>query len=462
METHNYQEKEKEEKVKVIVNFETKKHPFIYNINEKVETLMDEFSKKIGLPKDSLLFLSKGKRLNGEETFSQLKDNIYNNDKQLIEIIILAYRNPNNNNDQSNKIKIILIINSEKEIDLQETKEETFGNIIKKAKIKAEININNFDFFYKDNKLDFDKKFDDIADEEDKNLNRMIIDAKERRPIKDSTNMVYCNGTYIINKSEAYSSNKQLKKGNIIHKKNSNIDLKNGKTIGFIYVKEPVNKANQNNETNQGNNDTNANQLINTEKPEPKNGISCFKKYKKCIIILSVILILIIVGIIILVISKKSDDNEKKNTHTSSPTDRANPNEPNDTTEDTVVHDDNKGECEIGEEEKCLTCNENKNECQTCNIGFKLVKGKCKTDYFMKVVYFTKQKNDKIEIINDYSDVAYIFIEGKNITPSNINYQFKEEGYQTVYFQFEEKYYYNSKLFTNNKHIKSVIFSDFN
>ena len=161
-------------------------------------------------------------------------------------------------------------------------------------------------------------------------------------------------------------------------------------------------------------------------------------------------------------ITKKSDDDGKKNIHTSSPSDQTNSDEPTDTTEDTVDHDDNKDECEIGEEEKCLTCDENKKECKTCNIGFKLVQGKCKTDYFMKVVYFTKQENDKIQIINDYSDVAYMFIEGKKIIPNDFNYQFKEEGYQIVYFQFKEQYYYKSQLFTNNKHIKSVVFSDFN
>ena len=45
METYNVQEKEKEEKIKAIVKFEAKIYPFIYNINEKVEKLMDEFSK---------------------------------------------------------------------------------------------------------------------------------------------------------------------------------------------------------------------------------------------------------------------------------------------------------------------------------------------------------------------------------------------------------------------------------
>ena len=462
MEAHNYQEKEKEENIKVIVKFETKIYPFIYNINEKIEKLMDEFSKTIGLPKDFLLFLSIGKPLKGEEAFSQLKNNFVYNDKQLTEVTILVFRKSNNNNnDQSNNIKIILIINSVNEIDLQETKDETFGNIIKKAKIKSEININNFDFFYKGNKLDFDKKFDDIADEEDKNLNQMIIEAKERRPthliLKSNQNSAYHLEENNKNKYENYSSENQLYKGNLIHIRRSNI-IKNGKAFGPSYVEEPVNQANQTNITTPGN-DTIANQLIDRKKLKNKNEISFFKKYKKCIIILSVILIVIIIGIIILVITMKSDDDEKKNINTSSPTDRANPDEPTDTT---IDHDDNKDTCEIGEEEKCLTCDENKKECKACNIGFKLVEGKCKTDYFMKVVYFTKQENDKIEIINDYSDVAYMFIEGKNITPTNCNYQFKEEGYQTVYFQFEEKMYYTSKLFKNNKHIKSVVFSDFN
>ena len=56
-----------------------------------------------------------------------------------------------------------------------------------------------------------------------------------------------------------------------------------------------------------------------------------------------------------------------------------------------------------------------------------------------------------------------MFIEGKKIAPSSYNYQFKEEGYQTVYFQFaKDKHYYKSQLFKNNKHIKSIAFSDFN
>jgi hypothetical protein len=99
MESYNYQEKKKEEeKINVNVKFEGKNHPFICNINEKVKKIMDEFSKKIGLPQNSLSFLSTGRKLKGEETFSQLKDNIVINDGQPPEITIVVVRKSDNNN----------------------------------------------------------------------------------------------------------------------------------------------------------------------------------------------------------------------------------------------------------------------------------------------------------------------------------------------------------------------------
>ena len=120
--------------------------------------------------------------------------------------------------------------------------------------------------------------------------------------------------------------------------------------------------------------------------------------------------------------------------------------------------------CEIGEEDKCLTCNTETNECKECNIAYKLVSGICRPDYNIKAIYLTKQDEDKIDIINNYNDVTHLYVEGKKITPSSTNYQFKKEGLQTVYFLFrflEDYYVYTSQLFRNNKHLKSITFSDF-
>jgi hypothetical protein len=118
--------------------------------------------------------------------------------------------------------------------------------------------------------------------------------------------------------------------------------------------------------------------------------------------------------------------------------------------------------CEIGEEEKCKSCDEIDNKkCGSCNTGYKLVNGVCKSDYFIKLVYLTRQKEDTIDLINSYSDISYMFIEDKNITPTSKSYEFKEEGNHIVYIQFKKKLNYNAKLFENNKHLISVTFSDF-
>ena len=56
--------------------------------------------------------------------------------------------------------------------------------------------------------------------------------------------------------------------------------------------------------------------------------------------------------------------------------------------------------CETWEEEKCLTCDKVKNICSSCNIGYKLVNGLCKPDYFIKAVFKTIQVGDNVELYN--------------------------------------------------------------
>ena len=117
--------------------------------------------------------------------------------------------------------------------------------------------------------------------------------------------------------------------------------------------------------------------------------------------------------------------------------------------------------CETGEEEKCLSCEENKNECQTCNFGYILENGECLPDYFIKIIYYTRQKEDTIDIINDISDVKHIYIEGEKIIPNGKSYQFQDEGNHIVYIQFKNERFFEKYLFYKNKHIKAVTFSNF-
>ena len=56
--------------------------------------------------------------------------------------------------------------------------------------------------------------------------------------------------------------------------------------------------------------------------------------------------------------------------------------------------------CEIGEEEKCLECNSSNNECSSCNLGYKLIDGKCIANFSFKATYYCNSDNITITLIN--------------------------------------------------------------
>ena len=121
--------------------------------------------------------------------------------------------------------------------------------------------------------------------------------------------------------------------------------------------------------------------------------------------------------------------------------------------------------CETGDEEKCLTCYEDKPECKTCNIGYKLIDGKCKADYFIKVKYYSISDGEELNLINSYyiSRVNLMIIDKEKVKPIS-KYNFPKEGYHTIYYKFT-KLIYNpdaSYLFSGLNRIFSVSFSDFN
>ena len=54
--------------------------------------------------------------------------------------------------------------------------------------------------------------------------------------------------------------------------------------------------------------------------------------------------------------------------------------------------------CEIGKEEKCLSCDSDNITCTSCNLGYKLLNGKCILNYSFKAVYQTNSENEKISL----------------------------------------------------------------
>lgn len=88
MRTNNNHKKDKENIKITVKNSNSSPFESIYNFNEKIEKLINEYSEKIKLPKDySFIFLYDGKLLKKDQTFSQVINVI---DKQSSEMVILA------------------------------------------------------------------------------------------------------------------------------------------------------------------------------------------------------------------------------------------------------------------------------------------------------------------------------------------------------------------------------------
>ena len=119
--------------------------------------------------------------------------------------------------------------------------------------------------------------------------------------------------------------------------------------------------------------------------------------------------------------------------------------------------------CETGEEEKCLTCYEDKLGCKSCNIGYKLVNGVCRPDHLIKALYNTDKEGDLITLFKSASKVNKLIIDGENVSIKN-EYQFPKKGNHTLYIKFTKttSYYSNNNyFFSGNKNLISVVFSDF-
>jgi hypothetical protein len=64
--------------------------------------------------------------------------------------------------------------------------------------------------------------------------------------------------------------------------------------------------------------------------------------------------------------------------------------------------------CETGDEEKCLTCDKDKDECTKCNNGYKLVNGKCKSDYLIKASYLSTSPNDQVNLFSSSAIIILV------------------------------------------------------
>jgi len=98
--------------------------------------------------------------------------------------------------------------------------------------------------------------------------------------------------------------------------------------------------------------------------------------------------------------------------------------------------------CKTGTEDKWLICDNIRNECIECNIGYKLVNDTCILNYSFKAKYKQNSINETIRLINRGS-IIEMNIDGKKVEPSLV-YSFKDTKIHEVYALINIEYYGSS------------------
>ena len=98
----------------------------------------------------------------------------------------------------------------------------------------------------------------------------------------------------------------------------------------------------------------------------------------------------------------------------------------------------NNYKCEIGVEEKCYQCDNNKTKCLKCNPGYKLINDKCILNYSFKSIYYTTVNSENINLINTSLDNIIEMNIDNNIVKPSKNYTFPFLGNHIIYVLLKE------------------------
>lgn len=433
-----------------------------------IEKVLQQFIKE---DFSSLYFLHAGDNIT-----KKIKQNIFsimdNTDKKNKEVTILIYK--------SDGFMIIFDLEYDNGTSFHKkniNKDEPLSKICLKFISSINQNFNSFIFKYKNKEFDLNKKFDDIADQDDKENSCIIISVSKKFKYLITISFIYNNNS--IYKMNCYNNDK-INDIFKIYARNNNLNFEK---LSFQYKKIPlllnedttfnnspvINIDNcQHLDNSSMNIHTDENIIINVFDIKSTNDKSCIKECclgcsfcinrccsntsecctrccsntRECCTgccecctkekVIWIIIIIIIIGGIIVYVIYQTVLKKKKEKKNSTPID------------DTTETDDDIYEI------------------KNCDIGYKSVKGECKPDFLIKATYYSTSKEEEVNLI--YSSISYVkrmIIDGKNVTPTS-KYNFPKEGYHTVYFKFSEYHYYSvGSIFYGLDRIFSVNFSDF-
>ena len=176
------------QKEKIIINLRItsgNQYTNIYKcgIEKSLEDYINDFIKYSGDDYSSSfpLVLYKGESYLGDKLKQHISQIIKPEDKMNKMMILLVYPSSGSGKHELDKINIILTIEDIKKEELIGIKGEAIKDIINKSSI-IKIDLKWCTFKYKGDEIDIDKKFDEIANNEDKNKLEIIITVNYKIP----------------------------------------------------------------------------------------------------------------------------------------------------------------------------------------------------------------------------------------------------------------------------------------
>ena len=159
------------EKITLKIIYEQTSTKFECNINEILENVLIKFANENNLVYKSIYFLYSGSSLLPAQIKKPISEIITPRDKTEKIMQLLAYK-LELDIIQEDEIIIILSIESVKIVKLTGKKGEKIKDIIKDS---IKLDLNWCTFKYKNNEIDLEQKFDDIANDEDKKLKLLVL-----------------------------------------------------------------------------------------------------------------------------------------------------------------------------------------------------------------------------------------------------------------------------------------------
>ena len=455
--------------VKVVITFENQSaETFICSPSDNIKKCLLKFAENLKIEFKFLYFLYSGTRLKDEDMNKNIYDIMNSFDKAERNMNLLGYRSIEISSPPAdpNVINIIIIFESTETEIIKENRDKLMRDIFKPFADKKKLNLNSLLFKYGDKKIDLNKKFDDIANNLDKQCLGMTILVYKRTPLSV---------IFLYNNKSKYAMNCFMEEriGDVINLYcyKNNFDIKN---LLFLYENQTMNMNNtfldlntyEGNKSEYLNLNINSNENnikiinikvyskynpeTNSSPPRTQTESLCKKYQKSLLITLGIVLgFIILIIVIILVTSNKEEEDDKKSSSSIATTE---------TLETTTTEINNNDHVK----ENCLTSN-NINECEKCDIGYDLVDGKCEADIIFKAVYETENDGDTIDLFNmDFylSRILYMIVDGKNITkPNQRYYQFLEKGKHNVYIKIDQ--YNLDTIFSGLTNLVSFKFTNF-